>query len=330
MPPSPHPKLLSVILLLLPLLASCAQSMHEKDERYVFVSTNLSLPHWQEAKAGFLESARVLGVKAEFTGPMGYAPDEELKAFQAAVQSRPTGIVVSPARPATFKDAINQAIEDGIPVVCVDSDSPDSHRILFIGTDNYHAGIESGELIARVLHQHGRLVLVTIPGQFNLDERLRGVQDALKQYPHISFYKVYNDQGDPQVAAREISEILQNMENVNGILCLEASGGPGAAQALAHFEMQGKIPVVAMDANRETLDGISGGVIAATVAQKPYTMSFYALRFLDDLHHNSVREFKDWRTAPASPLPASLDTGTAVIDARNVDEFRNALASHNP
>ncbi|HEV2491562.1 MAG TPA: substrate-binding domain-containing protein [Terriglobia bacterium] len=330
MSPSPSLKLLPVILLSLALIESCAKPVHEKDERYVFVATNVSLPYWQEAKAGFMESAQVLGVKAEFTGPTGYAPDDELKAFQTAAQSRPAGIVVSPARPDTFKDAINGALKDGIPVVCVDSDSPDSGRILFIGTDNYRAGLESGELIARVLHQHGRVVLLTIPGQFNLDERLRGVQDALKQYPFISFNKVYNDQGDPQAAAREVSEVLQNKDNVQGILCLEASGGPGAAQALAHFEMQGKIPVVAMDTNRETLDGISKGVIAATLAQKPYTMSFYGLRFLDDLHHNSVHEFKDWRTAPASPLPAFLDTGTAVIDARNVDEFRNALASHSP
>ena len=73
---------------------------------------------------------------------------------------------------------------------------------------------------------------------------------------------------------------------------------------------------------------IPAGCVAATIAQKPYTMGFYGLRFLDDLHHNSVHEFTDWRTAPASPLPASLDTGTTVIDPKNVDDFRNALAAH--
>jgi ribose transport system substrate-binding protein len=321
---------LGIILLLgLALLGSCEKSVHDKDERYIFVATNVSLPYWQEAKAGFLDSAHALGVKAEFTGPASYAPEEELKAFQAAVATHPAGIVVSPARPDIFKEAVDNTVKDGIPVVCVDSDSPGSRRVLFIGTDNYRAGLTSGKLIADVLREHGRLVLLTIPGQFNLDETFRGVQDALKRVPLVGFYKVYDDKGDPQVAMQEVSEILQNKENISGILCLEASGGPGAANALARFEMSGKIPIVAMHANPETLDGISKGMIAATVAQKPYTMSFYGLRFLDDLHHNSVHEFKDWRTAPASPLPAVLDTGTAVINARNVDDFRNALASHS-
>ena len=310
------------------LLAACEKSLHEKDERYVFVATNISLPYWQDAKAGFMESAQVLGVKGEFSGPNTYAPDEELKTFQNAAATHPAGIVVSPARPGIFKDAIDKAIEEGVPVVCADSDSPASHRILFIGTDNFRAGLKSGRLVADVLHQHGRVVLFTIHDQYNLDERLRGVQEELKKYPYVTFYKVYDDRGDPQVAEQGVSEILQNKESFDAILCLEASGGPGAAKALARFGLSGKIPIVAMDANPETLDGISKGVIVATVAQKPYTMAFYGLRFLDDLHHNSVHEFKDWRTAPASPLPAVLDTGTSVIDTRNVDDFRNALAAH--
>ncbi|PYU95595.1 MAG: hypothetical protein DMG25_03730, partial [Acidobacteria bacterium] len=255
-------------------------------------------------------------------------PDEELKIFESVAATHPAGIVVSPGRPDIFKDAIAKAIQEGIPVLCADSDSPGSRRVLFIGTDNYRAGLKSGKLMADVLHQHGRVLLLTIPGQFNLDERLRGVQDALKKYPYVTFYKVYDDRGDPRVAEQEVSQVLESKENVTGILCLEASGGPGAAKALARFEMSGKVPIVAMDANPETLDGISKGVIAATIAQKPYTMGFYGLRFLDDLHHNSVHEFTDWRTAPASPLPAILDTGTAVIDPKNVDDFRNALTAH--
>ena len=324
----PGATLYFLVLFALVPLASCEKPFHDKEERYVFVATNVSLPYWQEAKAGFMESAHVLGVKGEFSGPNTYAPDEELKVFESVAATHPAGIVVSPGRPDIFKDAIAKAIQDGIPVLCADSDSPGSRRVLFIGTDNYRAGLKSGKLMADVLHEHGRVLLLTINGQFNLDERLRGVQDALKKYPYVTFYKVYDDRGDARVAEQEVSQVIESKENVTGILCLEASGGPGAAKALARFEMSGKVPIVAMDANPETLDGISKGVIAATIAQKPYTMGFYGLRFLDDLHHNSVHEFTDWRTAPASPLPASLDTGTTVIDPKNVDDFRNALAAH--
>jgi len=67
------------------------------------------------------------------------------------------------------------------------------------------------------------------------------------------------------------------------------------------LDLEGKVPIVAFDKDPDTLGLIEKGAIASTIAQKPYVMSYYGLKFLDDLHHNAVREFKDWRTAPAAP-----------------------------
>lgn len=307
--------------------ASCQTSYHSSSERYVFVVTNSALPYWQEARAGFLEAGKEMGVKVEFTGPASYAPQAELDAFKSAAASHPSGILVSPAQPDLFTTVIDGAVASGIPVICVDSDSPRSRRILFIGTDNYGAGLTMGRLMATLMRQHGQLAVITIPGQFNLDERLRGLEDALKAYPYMSFYQVANDRGDSHVAEQEVSAVLTQNPNLGGIVCVEASGGPGAAAAVDQAGDGGKVPIVAMDANSETLNWISKGVINETVVQKPYTMAFYGLRFLDDLHHNSVHEFKNWQDAPASPLPAFVDTGAEVINQSNVDDYRNALAA---
>src|SRR3974377_564845 len=107
-------------------LGSCQKPYHEDTERYVFVASNSKLPYWERAKEGFMDSAKLLKVKAEFTGPDRYDPDAELKAFQDATTAQPSGILVSPARPEIFKDAITAAVQAGIPVICVDSDSPAS------------------------------------------------------------------------------------------------------------------------------------------------------------------------------------------------------------
>ena len=83
-----------------------------------------------------------------------------------------------------------------------------------------------------------------------------------------------------------------------------------------------------MEKDPASLDWISRGAIAATVAQKSYTMAYYSLKLLDDLHHNVVHEFaKDWRTAPTSPLPTRVDTGTAEIDKTNLADFQAAIAT---
>ncbi|HEV2494704.1 MAG TPA: substrate-binding domain-containing protein [Terriglobia bacterium] len=319
-----HSARLVALALAIAFLASCEKPFHEETERYVFVSSNITLPYWQEAQVGFKDAARALSVKADFTGPDTYNPSDELAAFQKAVAQHPSGILVAPARPDIFTAAINDAIQQGIPVITVDTDAPDTRRVLFIGTDNHRAGVESGAHMAELLHGQGNVVIIAIPGQLNQDQRIAGAKEALAGYGKIKITHVLDDKGDPRSANDQISELLDKKEKIDGILCLEASGGPGTAEALHRLSLEGKIVVVAFDKNPETLDWISSGVITGTIAQKPYTMSYYGLKFLDDLHHNIVHEFKDWRNAPASPLPTRVDTGTAWVDKANVAAFHEA------
>jgi ribose transport system substrate-binding protein len=307
-------------------LASCQASYHQQEERYVFVASNINLPYWQEAQAGLTDAAKQLGVKSELTGPEKFDPQGQLSAFQKAVESKPAGILVSVSRPELFQDAINGAIAQGIPVIAVDADAPNSKRVMFVGTDNVRAGGESGKRMVDILKGQGQVVIVTIPGQLNLEERLQGVTDAFKKAPGMRIVQTVDDKGDPRVANDNIAALLKAKTKIDGIICLEASGGSGAAEALHRLDI--KVPVVGFDKDPETLDWIDRDTITATVTQKPYVMAYYALKFADDLHHNAVHDFKDWRTAPASPMPTWVDTGTAVVDKSNVKVFREELAAH--
>jgi ribose transport system substrate-binding protein len=312
-------------------LAGCQESYHEKDERFVLIAANINLPYWQEADAGLRDVTKEMGigVKGEMDGPTSYAPKEEVDAFQKAVASHPAGILVSVASPEMFQAPIAAAIASGIPVICLDSDAPDSKRVMFIGTDNFRAGQESAKRMADILKGHGDIVVVTIPGQLNLEERVRGVNEALKKYPGIKIVQTLNDSGDSNKAFDAVNSLLSAKKTkVDGILCLEASGGAGAAGVLHRMDLTGKVAIVSFDKDPDTLSWIDRAGINATVAQKPYLMAYYGVKFLDDLHHNAVHEFKDWRTAPAPPLPAWVDTGTAIIDKGNLAAFREALAAH--
>src|SRR5580693_6250439 len=120
-----------LILIGAALIASCAQPYHEENERYVFVATNINLPYWQEAQAGFLDAAKTLGVKAELIGPASYDPSGEVGMFRQVVAQHPAGICLSAARPDVFQAEIDKAVEQGIPIVCVDADVPDSKRVLY-------------------------------------------------------------------------------------------------------------------------------------------------------------------------------------------------------
>jgi ribose transport system substrate-binding protein len=309
-------------------LGGCEKPYHQPEEKYVLVAANVNLPYWQEAQAGLTDIGKTAGVKVDMVGPTTFSPSEELSAFQQAVAQHPSGIMVSVSDPKLFDEPINGAILQGLPVITIDSDAPESRRVLFIGTDNFRAGEESARHMAALLGGQGRIVLISLSGQMNTEERVRGVTEALKKYPGVKVVETIDDKGDPRNAYDDISALLQKKEKFEGIIALEATGGAGAADALHRMDLTGKIKILAFDKDPQTLEGIERGWITATVVQKPYVMAFYGVRFLDDLHHNVVHEFKDWATAPAGPLPVFVDTGTAVVDKSNLATFRRALAEH--
>ena len=318
----------ALVLLGLALIASCASPIHEDNERYVFVATNINLAYWQEAQAGFMDAARTLGVKAEFAGPATYDPYAEVETFRHAVEQNPAGICVSAARPDSLQADIDKAVLQGSPVICVDADVPDSKRILYVGTDNLKAGRESLKRMAALVHGKGNIAVITISGQNNLDQRVAGVAEALNGFPELKLTKILDDKGDARIANDLVAGLIQKKEKIDGIICLEAAGGSGSAEALHRLNVEGKLPIVAFDNDPETLDWIDRGAITATITQKAYVMSYFGLKFLDELHHNSVHQFKDWRTALAPPMPTYVDTGTIVVDKNNLKAYREALASH--
>lgn len=301
---------------------------HDSDEKYYLVSANVQLPYWQEAKAGFMQAAAQLQVKAKFVGPDTYDPKAEQNALQEALRQKPSGILISVADPAVLQIDIDKAIAAGVPVIAIDADAPASKRLFFIGTNNYQAGILGGTRLAQELKDKGNVVFFTMPEQTNLTERLRGYREALVRFPDIHVVRVVNIAGDPRVAFDTTDEILgKEGDKVNAFVCLEAQAGREVATVLNNRNVHNKV-VIAMDTDSDTLDWIDKGMIAATIAQKPYTMSLVGLHILDDLYHNKLpRLDADWSKDSFAPIPAFVDTGTALIDKSNLKAFREAKES---
>ncbi|HXJ87261.1 MAG TPA: substrate-binding domain-containing protein [Candidatus Binatia bacterium] len=314
----------AVILLSIALL-SCGRE-HSSDEYFVFVSTNLKIPYWKTAGAGFSRAAAELsGIRSDFTGPQDFDPKAERDALDEAVQKKATGILISVADESLLKDSINKAVAAGIPVITVDSDAPNSKRLFFIGTNNYQAGFAGGQRLARELKGKGNVVVYTMPDQHNLQDRLRGYKDALVKTPDIKITRVVDIQGDPRIAFDTTTQIVgKERDKVDGFVCLEAQSGKEVAGVLNSYNVTGKT-VIAMDTDQETLDWIQKGVIAATISQKPYTMAVVGMQMLDNLYHHKPASLdKDWSIDNYSPIPTFVDTGSDLIDKTNVDSFIQA------
>jgi ribose transport system substrate-binding protein len=315
-----HISLIALIVFVL----SCGGS-HNSDEFFVFVSANLQVPYWKTAGMGFSNAAGQYKVRSDFTGPQNYDPKAERDALDQAVQKKATGILLGVTDPAVLKDSIDKAVAAGIPVITIDSDAPSSKRLFFIGTNNYQAGLTGGQRLAQELKGKGNVVVFTMPDQSNLQERLRGYKEALSHSPAIKITRVVDIQGDPRIAFDTATQIVgKERDKVDAFVCLEAQSGKEVAGVLNSYHVTGKT-VMAMDTDQETLDWIQKGVIAATIAQKPYTMAFVGMQMLDNLYHHKPASLdSDWSKDSYAPIPSFVDTGSDLIDKTNVQSFIEA------
>ena len=190
--------LLVVLAMALSMLTGCER--HSKSEQFYLIATNINLPYWQSAHEGFTRAAAEYGVTEEMRGPDNFTPAIEVDEFRAALARNPAGILVSVADPKLMTPEINKAIAAGVPVITIDSDAPDSQRLFFIGTNNLEAGRLGGQRVAAELNGKGNVVFFTMPGQPNLEERLKGYKDVFANSPGIKIVEVFDMKGESGTA----------------------------------------------------------------------------------------------------------------------------------
>ena len=301
------------------LLSGC--SRHDNNERYILVTVNSKLAYWQTAAAGLAKAGALYGVKTDVRGPDTYDPEAQVKDFREAVALKPAGILVSVADTRLMQPAINDAIDAGIPVITVDADAPASKRLFFIGTNNLQAGRLGGQRVVEKLHGKGNVVFYTMP-QSNMDERLKGYKDVFADHPGVKVVEVFNIKGDAGNAFDRTQHWLteKGVEHIDAFVCLEASSGKDVAEAVRRNNATDRL-IVAMDTDEATLGLVKSGLIDATIAQKPFTMTFFGLKQLDDVHHYPVDLKRDFATDSFSPFPRFVDTGVSLVDKVNVDLY---------
>ena len=312
---------LAVLAFAVAFMSGCER--HSSKEVFYLVSTNLSLPYWQTAAAGFNRAAAQYKVTAHVVGPANYDPQAELAELQKAVAAKPAGILISVSDEGVLQAEIDRAIGAGIPVITMDSDAAGSHRLYFIGTNNLDAGRMGGRRLIEKLGGRGNVVFFTLAGQPNIEERLKGFKDALAARPDIHVVDVIDTKSDPRATFDQAQQMLAltGPKKIDGFVCLESSGGKAVSDAINRANATDRV-LIAWDVNPDTLDGIKAGTIDSTLAQKPFTMAYFGLRSLDEVFHAPPSSLtRNFAADPFSPYPVFVDTGTSLVDKKNVDTY---------
>src|SRR3954447_18931304 len=110
-----------------------------------------SSPFWVIVRNGVDAAERQLNVQVDYEAPDVYSLQKMIELIDAAVASRPDGLVVSIPEPG-LAPAIRRAVQAGIPVVSINSGS-DVFRSLgvlaHVGQPEERAGFAAGRRLAR-------------------------------------------------------------------------------------------------------------------------------------------------------------------------------------
>lgn len=301
---------------------TCCSSTQHSNESYILVAANTRIPYWQTALAGLNRAGSEMKVRVDMVGPKRYEPKAELDELMNAIGEKPSGILVSAADASLLVSGINAALQQGIPVITIDADSPDSQRLSFIGSDNYTIGKQGGQLLVKLLGGKGNVVMFTYPNQNNLTERQHGYESIIEGHPDIKVTQAVDIQGDPVLAYNTAKQLMASKAKVDAFVCLEAIACPEIGEAVSEANMSGKVTIIAMDTDRRTLQWIQQGLVSATIAQRPATMAYLGVKALDDIHHHMPASLTtNYSQESFSPFPAFVDTGTFIVDKQNVEKL---------
>ncbi|MDE5931580.1 MAG: substrate-binding domain-containing protein [Lachnospiraceae bacterium] len=119
------------------------------DYTFEIIVKSYQSSYWQAAVTGVNQKAEELGVKVSCTGPNAESDiADQVNMLNNAINNAPNGIGLAACDQEACLDALQTAMDKGIPVVCFDSGIPNAPAgsvYATIATDNYAAGATAAE-----------------------------------------------------------------------------------------------------------------------------------------------------------------------------------------
>jgi ribose transport system substrate-binding protein len=233
---------------------------------------------FQAAYAGAKDAAKELGdkynadIEIDWRTPTDEDAAKQAEAIEALGRANVQGIAVSCSNAETVTPAIDKVAEKNIPVMCFDSDAPNSKRFCYYGTEDLSCGQRVMAELAKAMNDTGTIaILAGNQSAPNLQKRVQGVRDELKKHPNIHELNgdkgVFYHQETPEKAAEAVANATNANPQITGWAMV---GGWPLFTTDALKWPPGKIKVVSVDALPAMLNYLKDGHVQVLLAQDCY------------------------------------------------------------
>lgn len=238
-------------------------------------------PFWSVVKNGVDQAAKDMGVTVQYQAPDKFDMVAMSQLIDAAVATKPDGLVVSVPDANALSPSITKAIQAGIPVITINSGSDVSKSLgalTHIGQTEYEAGFGGGEKMAAAGVKSALCVNQEV-GNAGLDARCKGFTDAMtKAGAKVEVLAV--DLANPTNSQQRIQAALQSKPDVDGVLTLGPTGATPALAALKAGNMMGKIKLATFDLSPDVLQAINSGDVLFAIDQQQYLQGYLPIVLL--------------------------------------------------
>jgi ribose transport system substrate-binding protein len=247
-----------------------------------------SNPVFVASYSGALLAAKELGIKynvnvvIDWQAPAVENVEEQAATIDRFSRSKIDGIAIACSDANYLTQTIDKAVDNGIPVMCFDSDAPKSKRFAYCGADDAEFGKMLMKEIAAELKGKGVLaVLAGNKNALNQQRRLQGLKEELKNYPKITLSpeNIYHNLEITERAVETVARAQRMNPNIQGWVFV------GSWSLLAKNSIKwnpGEIKVVAGNAVPAELDYVMSGHVQGLVGVNCFQMGYKTVELLLD------------------------------------------------
>jgi simple sugar transport system substrate-binding protein len=251
-------------------------------------------------------------VNVTWTGSTSSDVGEMVKAMQRAIAARVHGIAVSIVDPTAFDAPTALALKHGIPVVSYNADGGKANtRLAYIGQDNYQSGLELGSRLVTLLDGGDVYLFIATPGQENIQPRIDGALDAIRDSGRPIRAHVVASGVDVARERTKIEATYRAHTGLRGLFAVDAGSTAGVAAVMRKYRLHERgVRAGGYDLLLPTLQAIHARELDFTIDQQPYLQGFLP-----------VLQLFLYRYSSSLVAPADTNTGLNFVTRANVTPY---------
>jgi ribose transport system substrate-binding protein len=240
--------------------------------RLVLITQELETPFWDKVGGGALEQAKKDGASLEVWGSYGKNQEDFLKEIEIAIDSKVDGIIVQGLDTDEFKNLTKiKAAFYGIPIITVVNDVPmaESLRRTYVGSNQYLAGQMIAKQLITDMGTVGSVILMGDNHQeYYQEQRLKGIQDVLKNYPNIRTEYAETPEKREQITTTT-QDLMNQLPNVDAFIAINANIAGAMLQEIGRRTKIEPYYIYSFDDGPESLSLLKEGKLDGIIEQAP-------------------------------------------------------------